>query len=61
MASKFTAQQIDVFRKVFSLFDKSGDGTISRKELGKAIRKTGQRLSDKELKGEAAQQWMSDI
>ena len=53
MASKLSERQIKEFKEVFSLFDKNGDGTISRKELGKAIRKSvGKTLSDSELQGE---------
>ena len=54
MASKLSERQIKEFNEVFSLFDKNGDGTISRKELSKAIRKSvGKTLSDSELQGEA--------
>ena len=54
MASKLSERQIKEFKEVFSLFDKNGDGNISRKELGKAIRKSvGKTLSDSELQGEA--------
>ena len=55
MASKLSERQIKEFREVFSLFDKDGDGTISRRELGKAIRKSvGKTLTDSELQGESA-------
>ena len=56
MASKLSERQIKEYKEVFSLFDKNGDGTISRKELGKAIRKSvGKTLTDSELQGEAVQ------
>ena len=52
MASKLTEKQIEEFKEVFSIFDRNGDGTISKKELGKAIRKSvGQTLSESELQG----------
>ena len=52
MAAKLTERQINEFKEVFSLFDRNGDGTISKRELGKAIRKSvGQRLSESELQG----------
>ena len=52
MAAKLTELQIKEFKEVFSLFDRNGDGTISKRELGKAIRKSvGQRLSESELQG----------
>ena len=52
MAAKLTERQIKEFKEVFSLFDRNGDGTISKRELGKAIRKSvGQRLSESELQG----------
>ena len=54
MTAKLTERQIKEFKEVFSLFDKDGNGTISRKELGKAIRKSvGQKMSESELQGKA--------
>ncbi len=39
---RLTAEEIDEFREAFSLFDKDGNGTISSKELGIAMRSLGQ-------------------
>ncbi|KAG9048786.1 hypothetical protein FS837_012073 [Tulasnella sp. UAMH 9824] len=41
--------QISEFKKAFSLFDKDGDGSISARELGDAMRTLGHNLSDSEL------------
>lgn len=38
------------FKEAFSLFDKDGDGTISVKELGTAMRSLGQNPTEKELR-----------
>ena len=38
------------FREAFSLFDKNGDGYISSKELGVAMRSLGQNPTETELR-----------
>lgn len=37
------------YQKAFAMFDKDGDGTISTKELGVAMRSLGQNPSEQEL------------
>lgn len=39
---KLTPEEIDEFREAFMMFDKDGNGTISTKELGIAMRSLGQ-------------------
>ncbi|VDM73507.1 unnamed protein product [Strongylus vulgaris] len=39
---QLTEQEIDEFKEAFLLFDKDGNGTISTKELGIAMRALGQ-------------------
>jgi len=50
MASKkLTDQQMKEMKAAFALFDKDGDGRITAKELGDAMRKLGQKPTDKEI------------
>ena len=39
------------YRKAFAMFDKDGDGCISTKELGVAMRALGQNPTEQELLG----------
>lgn len=39
---QLTPEEIDEFREAFMMFDKDGNGTISTKELGIAMRSLGQ-------------------
>lgn len=39
---QLTPEEIDEFREAFMMFDKDGNGTISTKELGVAMRSLGQ-------------------
>ena len=39
------------YRKAFAMFDKDGDGCISTKELGVAMRALGQNPTEQELQG----------
>lgn len=50
--SEFRAGMFDIseFKEAFSLFDKDGDGTISVKELGTAMRSLGQNPTEQEIK-----------
>lgn len=50
MAEKLTDDQIQEFREAFSLFDKDGDGKITRQELGTVMKSLGQKPTDNELK-----------
>jgi calmodulin len=49
MVSELTEEQINEFKEAFSLFDKDGDGTITTKELGTAMRSLGQNPTEAEL------------
>jgi calmodulin len=49
MADQLTEEQIAEFKEAFSLFDKDGDGTITTKELGTAMRSLGQNPTEAEL------------
>ncbi|XP_037952322.1 neo-calmodulin-like [Teleopsis dalmanni] len=44
-----TADQLEIFREAFAIFDKDGDGTITTKELGTVMRNIGQNPSEAEL------------
>ena len=37
MSDLFSEEQIAEFKDAFSLFDKDGDGSITREELGNAV------------------------
>jgi hypothetical protein len=41
--------EIDEFKKAFSLFDKDGDGSISKEELACVMRSLNEKTTDKEL------------
>jgi len=49
MADQLTEEQIAEFKEAFSLFDKSGAGTISTQDLGMVMRSLGQNPTDAEL------------
>ena len=49
MANQLTEEQIAEFKEAFALFDKDGDGTITTKELGTAMRSLGQNPTEAEL------------
>ncbi|KAG8722786.1 calmodulin-like 3 [Ceratobasidium sp. 395] len=51
MSHQLSQEQIAECREAFSLFDKDGDGTISKDELGTIMRSLGQCPSDSELQG----------
>ena len=44
-----TAQQVNEFKEVFSLFDVNNDGQVSTKELGTVMRSLGQNPTEEEL------------
>ncbi|CZR64427.1 probable calmodulin [Phialocephala subalpina] len=45
----FTREQVEEFKRVFSLFDKNGDGNITSSELGAVMKSLGQNPSETEL------------
>jgi len=48
-ADSLTEEQIAEYKEAFSLFDKSGDGTITTKDLGTVIRALGKNPTEAEL------------
>ncbi|KAI0551337.1 calmodulin [Xylaria curta] len=49
MADSLTEDQVSELKKVFSLFDEDGNGTISAEELGAVMRSLGQNPTESEL------------
>ena len=49
MVDKLTKEQIAEIKEAFSLYDKDGNGTISTKELGTALRSLGQNPTEAEI------------
>ncbi|CAH8265521.1 unnamed protein product [Arabidopsis lyrata] len=49
MVDQLTYEQISEFKEAFRVFDKNGDGVITRKELGTVMRSLGQNLTQAEL------------
>lgn len=49
MSFDLTEQQLAEVKNAFSLFDKDGDGSITKKELGVALRSIGQNPSESDL------------
>ncbi|XP_074503013.1 calmodulin-like isoform X3 [Sebastes fasciatus] len=49
MAEYLTEEQIAEYKKVFGVFDKSGDGKITTKELGKVLSSAGHNPTEKGL------------
>ena len=45
----FTDQQIEIFRDIFSQYDKDGDGTLATKYVGTIMRSFGQSPTEEEL------------
>ncbi|XP_075396736.1 calmodulin-alpha-like [Tenrec ecaudatus] len=49
MADQLTEEQIAEFKEAFSLIDKDGDGSITRKEFGTILRSLGHNPTEAEL------------
>jgi len=46
---KFTKNQIDEFREVFNIFDKTNNGYITKKDINTVLKSLGQDLSPEDL------------
>lgn len=46
---KLSEEELQLYREHFQMFDLNGDGTISSKELRKASRRLGYRLTDQQI------------
>lgn len=49
-STSLSDEQLEKLHNAFTLFDKDGDGSISPRELGNAIRSLGQNPTEKELR-----------
>ena len=49
MTSQMTEEQIAEYKEAFSVFDKNGDGAITRDELGTVMRSLGQNPTETDL------------
>ena len=49
MVDKFTEDEVENYRKIFSSMDKDGSGSISSKELSFALRKVGVSVNSEQL------------
>ena len=49
MTNKMNEEQIAEFKEAFSIFDKNGDGAISREELGNVMKSLGQDPTETDL------------
>jgi len=56
MAFKMSKRQLNEFKEAFLLFDKDGDGSITKEELGRVMRSLGQFAREEEL-----QQMLHDV
>lgn len=46
---KLSEEELQLYREHFQMFDLNGDGTISSRELRKASRRLGYRLTDQQI------------
>ena len=44
-----TEEKVEIFKEMFQMFDKDGDGTISTKELGAVLRSLGLNPGQEEI------------
>ena len=49
MSNQMTEEQIAEYKEAFSVFDKNGDGAITREELGTVMRSLGQSPTETDL------------